>query len=287
MRDTLTQYLILMRLHKPIGIFLLLWPTLWAVMIASHGSPSLSIITVFVLGTVLMRSAGCVINDYADKDFDGHVMRTRERPLVTKRVTTKQALIIFSILSLLSLALVLTLNRLTLLLAIPALLLAISYPFMKRFTNMPQLILGIAFSWGIPMAFAAINNSVPSIAWLMMLANIFWVIAYDSQYAMIDREDDLKIGVKSSAILFGRYDRLIIALLQISALIVLILIGALQAMNKWYYASLIITALLCSYQGYLIHDRDRNNCLRAFKNNHWVGMVIAIGVFVSYHTPCG
>ena len=234
MRDTLTQYLILMRLHKPIGIFLLLWPTLWAVLIASHGSPSLSIITVFVLGTVLMRSAGCVINDYADKDFDGHVMRTRERPLVTKRVTTKQALIIFSILSLLSLALVLTLNRLTLLLAIPALLLAISYPFMKRFTNMPQLILGIAFSWGIPMAFAAINNSVPSIAWLMMLANIFWVIAYDSQYAMIDREDDLKIGVKSSAILFGRYDRLIIALLQISALIVLILIGALQAMNKWY-----------------------------------------------------
>ena len=282
MRDSLKQYLILMRLHKPIGIFLLLWPTLWAVLIAAHGSPSLWVVTVFVLGTVLMRSAGCVINDYADKDFDGHVMRTRERPLVTKHISTKEALIVFSILSLLALALVLTLNILTVLLAIPALLLAISYPFMKRFTNMPQLILGIAFSWGIPMAFAAIDNAVPSIAWLIMLSNIFWVIAYDSQYAMVDREDDVKIGIKSSAILFGRYDRLIIALLQISALIVLIIIGALQAMNVWYYASLVITALLFAYQGYLIRDREQDKCFRAFKNNHWVGMVIAIGIFVSY-----
>lgn len=281
----LKRYFILMRLNKPIGILLLLWPTLWAILIASHGSPPVWILIVFILGVVFMRSAGCVINDFADRQFDGHVMRTRDRPLVTGAVTPNEALLLLAILCLISLALVLTLNVLTLLLAIPALLLAMSYPFMKRITHMPQLVLGIAFSWGVPMAFAAINDFVPSIAWLIMLANIFWVIAYDSEYAMVDREDDLKIGIKSSVILFGSYDRLIIALLQITMIVLLGILGSLEMMTKWYYMALGGATLLMTYQNYLIYSRERDNCFNAFKNNQWVGMIIALGIFLFYHLP--
>lgn len=282
---TIKQYLILMRLHKPIGIFLLLWPTLWAVLISSHGHPSLWILIIFILGTLFMRSAGCIINDIADRQFDGHVFRTRERPLITQQVTLKEALLLFTLLCGISFGLALTLNLHTLLLAIPALLLTMIYPFMKRFMHMPQLILGLAFSWGIPMAFVAIQNTVPFTAWLMMLANILWTIAYDSEYAMVDREDDLKIGVKSSAILFGRYDRFIIALLQISSLVLLMIVGSLEMLNKWYDISLGLVVLLMLYQDSLIYQRNPEQCFKAFKNNHWVGTVITLGIFLSYHTP--
>lgn len=280
--DTIKQYLILMRLHKPIGMFLLLWPTLWAILIASHGHPSLEIVIIFVAGTFFMRSAGCIINDIADRQFDGHVFRTRERPLITQQVTLKEALILFALLCGISFVLVLTLNLHTLLLAIPALLLTLVYPFMKRFMHMPQLILGLAFSWGIPMAFAAIQNTVPLIGWLIMLANILWTIAYDTEYAMVDREDDLKIGVKSSAILFGMHDRLIIASLQMGTLILLMAAGSLEMLNKWYILSLGIAALLMLYQYGLIYQRKPEQCFKAFKNNHWVGMVITLGIFLSY-----
>jgi 4-hydroxybenzoate polyprenyltransferase len=271
-----------MRLHKPIGILLLLWPTLWALIIASRGHPQPHIFIVFILGVVLMRSAGCVINDFADREFDGHVQRTRSRPIVRGKVSPKEALTLFLILSGIAFALALTLNVFTILLAIPGLILAASYPFMKRITNLPQLVLGIAFSWGIPMAFTAEQGFVPLIGWLLMLANIIWTIAYDTEYAMVDREDDIKIGIKSTAILFGNYDRLIVAILQLITIFLLLTVGLLESMNNWYYMSVVAALLLCIYQLYLIRNGDPKNCFKAFLNNNWFGCAITLGLVCQF-----
>lgn len=274
----LKNYCYLMRLHKPVGILLLLWPTLWALLIAGRHHLDLYVMVVFAIGVILMRSAGCVINDFADREFDGHVTRTRERPIVTGEVSTKEAAILFLSLCAISFLIVLTLNLFTVLLTIPGVLLAASYPFMKRITHLPQLVLGIAFSWGIPMAFAAQLSYVPSIAWLMMLANIFWTIAYDTEYAMVDREDDLKIGIRSTAILFGHTDRLMIGVLQLATLVLLIAIGIIESLNAYFYFTLAAASLLFLYQQQLIQHRQPQQCFKAFVNNNWVGMMITLGI---------
>ncbi len=279
--EKLKNYFYLMRLHKPIGILLLLWPTLWALFVGGRGHLDPYIFFIFIVGVVLMRSAGCVINDFADHEFDGHVRRTRNRPIVTGNVRPREAAILFALLSGVSFILVLTLNILTILLAIPGVLLAASYPFMKRITHFPQLILGVAFSWGIPMAFAAEQGSVPTVGWLLMLANILWTVAYDTQYAMVDRADDLKIGIKSTAILFSHYDRLIIGCLQCSALLLLISVGYFENLSFWFYLSLVCAAVLVIYQQYLIRNRIADECFKAFLNNNYFGMVITAGIILS------
>lgn len=278
----LSGYARLTRLNKPIGIFLLLWPTAWALLIAGEGKPDPYITFVFVIGVVLMRSAGCIINDIADRHFDGHVARTKTRPLVTGDVTLRGAIVLFTMLCLLSFGLVLTLNLLTVLLAIPAILLAASYPFMKRYTHLPQIVLGFAFSWGIPMAFAAQAHYVPPIAWILMAANLCWVVAYDTIYAMVDREDDIKIGVKSTAILFGQYDRIIIGVLMCVVVAILLLIGNLENLNYWYDITLCVMIVLLVYQQWLIRRRDPRHCFQAFLNNHWVGLFVTLGLIAGY-----
>jgi 4-hydroxybenzoate polyprenyltransferase len=278
----LHDYVQLMRLDRPIGIWLLLWPTLWAVWIASRGRPTPQVFIIFVAGTVLMRSAGCAINDYADRSFDPHVARTQERPLAAGRITTLEALILFAILSLAALVLALQLNRFTLLFAIGGAFLAISYPFVKRFLSVPQMYLGVTFGWGIPMAFAAQLEQVPRIAWLLLLANVLWVTVYDTQYAMVDRDDDLKIGVRSTAILFGDSDRHIIAVLQAMTLASLYFVGGIIRAGRWYHAGLIAAALLFIYQLWLIRGREREGCFRAFLNNNYVGMAVFIGILLEY-----
>lgn len=275
------DYLLLMRLHKPIGIYLLLWPTLWALWFAAGGLPDLNVLLVFVLGTVLMRSAGCAINDYADKDFDPKVARTQDRLLATGRVSPGEALRLFVAVSLMAFGLLTSLhNTQAILLAIPAVLLAAAYPFMKRWISLPQAVLGLAFSWGIPMAYAAVRHDVP---WcevsLLMMANVLWVIAYDTFYAMADRADDLKIGVKSSAILFGKHDRLITALLQIGALLCLAVAG--RERGVIYFVGLAVAAGISAYQQWLIRERDPAQCLRAFLNNTWFGAAIFLSVIAS------
>src|SRR5271170_1625535 len=266
------EYVRLMRLDRPVGIWLLLWPTLWAVWIASRGKPKPQIFIIFVIGTVLMRSAGCAINDYADRSFDPHVARTRNRPLAAGRISTLEALMLFTILSLAALVLALQLNRLTLLLAVAGAFLAVSYPFIKRFLSVPQLYLGVTFGWGIPMAFAAELEQVPRLAWLLLIANMLWVTVYDTIYAMVDRDDDLKIGVRSTAILFGDSDRHIIAVLQVMTLLSLYLVGRMIHMGNWYHAGLWVGAAFFVYQLWLIRRRDRDACFRAFLNNNYVGM---------------
>jgi 4-hydroxybenzoate polyprenyltransferase len=278
----LHDYVLLMRLDRPIGIWLLLWPTLWAVWIASRGQPKPEIFVIFVVGTVLMRSAGCAVNDYADRSFDPHVARTANRPLAAGRITTIEALILFALLSLAALVLALQLNRFTLLFAVGGGLLAVSYPFVKRFLSVPQMYLGVTFGWGIPMAFAAQLENVPRIAWLLLLANVLWVTVYDTQYAMVDRPDDVKIGVRSTAILFGDSDRHIIAVLQIMTLASLYFIGTLIGAGRWYNGSLIAAACFFIYQLYLIRDRDPEGCFKAFLNNNYVGMAVFIGLFLEY-----
>lgn len=281
MKQKFIDYLLLMRLHKPIGIYLLLWPTLWALWFAAGGMPDLNVLLVFVAGTVLMRSAGCAINDYADKDFDPKVARTKDRPIAAGRVSSGEALRLFVAVSLIAFGLLTSLHNVqAILLAIPAVVLAVAYPFMKRWISIPQAVLGLAFSWGIPMAYAAVRHEVP---WfevsLLMAANIMWVIAYDTFYAMADREDDLKIGVKSSAILFGNYDRLITALLQAGALICLAIAG--RERGAIYFLGLAAAAGFSIYQQWLIRQRDPAQCLRAFLNNSWFGAAIFIGVIAS------
>lgn len=281
MKEKLRDYALLMRLDKPIGIYLLLWPTLWALWLAAPGIPPLKILMVFVLGTVLMRSAGCAINDFADKDFDPHVARTRHRPVAAGRVTSGEALRLFVVVSLIAFGLLTSLHNMqTMLLAIPAALLAAMYPFMKRWISMPQAVLGLAFSWGIPMAYAVLRQTVPWIeVLLLMSANVMWVIAYDTFYAMADREDDLKIGVKSSAIFFGQYDRWITALLQIGALLCLALAGRQLA---WpYFVGLSIAALCALYQQWLIRAREPALCFKAFLHNTWFGLAVFTGLFVA------
>jgi len=278
----LMDYARLMRLDRPIGIWLLLWPTLWALWISGHGKPKPLIFTVFVLGTVLMRSAGCAINDYADRSFDPQVARTKDRPLAAGRISTLEALVLFAVLSMTSLLLALQLNKSTLLLAAVGGFLAVSYPFIKRFLSVPQMYLGLTFGWGIPMAFEAQIEQVPRVAYLLLLANILWVTVYDTMYAMADREDDLKIGVRSTAILFGDSDRHIIAVLQVMTLLTLYLVGRMLNMGLWYALGLWTGAAFFAYQLWLIRARDRNACLQAFLNNNYFGMAVFIGMALEY-----
>lgn len=279
----LRQYILLMRLDRPIGIFLLLWPTLWALWIAAKGTPDYWVATVFVLGVFLMRSAGCVINDYADRDIDRHVERTRNRPLTSGKVSEKEALLLFAVLSLMAFGLVLTLNLLTILLSFVGAALAASYPFMKRHTYLPQVYLGLAFGWSVPMAFAAQTGEVPTVAWLLLIATVLWATAYDTMYAMVDRPDDLKIGVKSTAILFGTADRAIIAIIQGMTLLVLVMIGRQLELGGYYYTGLGAALLLMCYQQYLIQNRDGMHCFRAFLNNNWVGAAVFAGIALHYY----
>ena len=258
------DYIELMRLDRPIGTYLLLWPTLWALWLAAEGVPNLDTLIIFVLGVILMRAAGCVINDYADRDFDGHVERTRERPLATGRISARQALIAFAVLVGLSGLLVLLTNALTIQLAFVGVGLAALYPFCKRFTFYPQVVLGAAFSWAIPMAFAAQANSLPMPLWLLFIANLLWTVAYDTEYAMCDREDDLRIGIKSTAILFGDADRLIIGLLQGLTLVCLLLVGARFGLGLYYYLGLLGMTLGFAWQHWLMRERERLACLQAF-----------------------
>ncbi|WP_058912421.1 4-hydroxybenzoate octaprenyltransferase [Entomohabitans teleogrylli] len=281
-QDKLLAYHRLMRTDKPIGALLLLWPTLWALWVATPGVPPLPVLLVFVAGVWLMRAAGCVVNDYADRKFDGHVKRTANRPMPSGAVTEREARTLFVVLVLLSFLLVLTLNRMTILLSVAALALAWVYPFMKRYTHLPQVVLGAAFGWSIPMAWAAVSESVPLTCWLMFLANICWAVAYDTQYAMVDRDDDLKIGIKSTAILFGRYDKLIIGLLQIAVMILMALIGWLNGLGGAFYWSILLAGGLFAHQQKLIAGREREPCFRAFMNNNYVGLVLFLGLVVSY-----
>jgi 4-hydroxybenzoate polyprenyltransferase len=279
---TLQDYIDLTRLNRPIGIWLLLWPTLWAVWIASRGRPDPHLFVIFVAGTVLMRSAGCAINDYADRSFDPHVDRTKQRPLAAGRISTVEALILFAVLSLMALVLALQLNKMTLLLAVFGAFLAVSYPFVKRFLSVPQLYLGVTFGWGIPMAFAAQLERVPRVAWLLVIANMLWVTVYDTIYAMVDRDDDIKVGVRSTAILFGDSDRHVIAALQGMTLLSLYLAGRMLRMGDWYYAGLIAGAIFFVHHLWLIRSRDRDACFRAFLSNHYFGMSVFIGIVLNY-----
>ncbi len=276
------QYLRLMRVDRPVGTMLLLWPTLWALWIASRGRPDPNILVIFIVGVFLMRSAGCVVNDYADRDMDPHVERTRDRPLAAGRVSNLEALLLFAVLCCAALALVLTLNYLTVMLSLVGAFWTVIYPFMKRFIPFPQLFLGFAFSWGIPMAFSAQTGAVPGVAWVMLAANMAWVMAYDTMYAMSDREDDLAIGVKSTAILFGRQDRLIVGCCQLLTLVLLVLVGVVESLNHYYYFSLLTTGVFFLYQQWLIRDREARACFRGFLNNTWSGASIFLGLVLSY-----
>jgi 4-hydroxybenzoate polyprenyltransferase len=282
MADRIKTYVQLMRLDKPIGILLLLWPMLWGLWFAAQGLPDWQILIIFVLGTVLMRSAGCVVNDYADRKIDPHVERTKNRPMAAGRVSSREALLLAAGLSICAFLLILPLNQLTILLSVPALFLAGTYPFTKRFFAMPQAYLGIAFSFGIPMAFAAQTDSLPPIIWILMLANLFWVIAYDTAYAIVDKPDDLKIGIQTSAITFGRFDVLGVMVCHACFVAIMLIIGQLQQMNLVYYAGLIVATGLIMYQYMLIRNRDRALCFKAFLHNNWVGMVVFAGIALDF-----
>ncbi len=272
----------LMRMDKPIGTLLLLWPTFWALILAAEGMPDLKVLVVFILGVIFMRAAGCVINDFADRKVDGHVKRTHQRPLPSGRVSAKEAITLFLVLGIASFLLVLTMNPLTIKLSFAGIVLAFIYPFMKRFTHLPQLFLGLAFSWSIPMAWAAQANELPMMVWFVFVINAIWTIAYDTQYAMVDRDDDLKIGIKSTAILFGRLDKMIIGVLQLITLAMLIYLGIWYQLGASYYWSLLVAGALFVFQQHLIRHRERDLCFRAFLNNNYVGMIIAIGLLVAF-----
>ncbi len=280
--ERLSLYLQLMRLNRPIGILLLLWPTLWGVWIAGNGHPAWHIVLIFVLGTVLMRSAGCVINDYADRDFDRHVQRTQERPITSGRIAPHEALWLAAALALLAFLLILPLNKLTLLLSFPAAFLAVSYPFTKRFFAIPQAYLGIAFGFGIPMAFAAQQGSVPPVAWLLLAANVFWAMAYDTVYAMVDRDDDIPLGIHSSAILFGKYDVAAVLVCYATALTLLAIVGLMIGAGLFYFVGLIVAESIALYHLHLIKHRQREACFKAFLHNSWFGMAIFAGLVLDY-----
>jgi 4-hydroxybenzoate polyprenyltransferase len=276
----LDAYERLMRLDKPIGILLLLWPTLWALLIAGQGRPNLYVVLIFVTGTVLMRSAGCVMNDIADRRFDGMVERTKLRPLATQEVSVREARYLALVLCLMAFALVCFLNRQTILLSIAALFLAATYPLTKRFLAIPQAYLGIAFGFGIPMAFAAINDYVPPLAWQLLLANVFWAIAYDTAYAMVDRDDDAKIGIQSSALFFGRFDVLAIMLCFVAMLGILIYVGLFMGYGMFYFSGLLLTTMLVLKQYGLIKKRLKTECFKAFLQNSWIGAAVTLGLFL-------
>ena len=276
------RYVRLMRLDKPIGIWLLLWPTLWALWIASAGHPDQKVFLILLLGTVVVRSAGCVINDLADRKIDAHVARTANRPLATGAVAPAEALLLFGALMLIALGLVLTLDRLALKLALGGAVVTVLYPFTKRFLSTPQFVLGVAFAWGVPMAFAATLGDVPRLGWLLFLSAVIWVVVYDTQYAMTDRVDDLKVGVRSTAILFGDLDRAFVAGLQLLLLASLVLVGRGAKLGAWYYGGLVAAAAFALYQTYLIRDRDGGQCFRAFLNNAWLGGAVFCGIALDY-----
>ncbi|PIE01355.1 MAG: 4-hydroxybenzoate octaprenyltransferase [Thiothrix nivea] len=273
----------LIRIERPIGSYLLLWPTLWALWIASAGIPDIKLLIIFTLGVFIMRSAGCAINDIADRHIDAHVERTRDRPLASGLITLREAIAVFVILILVAWILVLQLNLLTIAFSLAAMLLAASYPFMKRYHHLPQVYLGMAFSTAIPMAFTAVTNTLPPLsAWLLFIANLLWTTGYDTMYGMCDREDDLKIGVKSTAILFGNYDRLWVGILQLGTLLMLSIVGQLNELGICFWLSLLVAAGFFIYQQYLIRNRDRWLSLRAFLNNNWVGMTLFVGIGLDY-----
>jgi len=282
LRQQLPDYLQLIRFDRPIGTLLLLWPTLWALWLAAKGIPDIKLLLIFVTGTFLMRSAGCIINDYADRNIDGQVKRTVDRPLVAGRLSTKEALYFCLLLCLLAFIVVLFTNGKTLLLSVVAVLLAGCYPFMKRYTHFPQLVLGAAFAWSIPMAFAAQSNALPPALWLLYAAVLLWTTAYDTFYAMVDRDDDINIGMKSTAILFGRWDRLITALIQCAVIVLLLLLATPFQLGLFYYGSVVVAAGLFIYQQGLIRRRQREQCFKAFLHNQWVGAVIFAGIFCHY-----
>ncbi len=282
MKERIIQYTLLMRTHQPIGTLLLLWPTLWALWIAGAGKPDAAVVLVFVAGVFVMRSAGCVINDYADRKIDPHVRRTMNRPIASGKVRPAEAIGLFAALCLIGLGLVLTLNDLALKYSFAGAALAASYPFMKRWTHLPQVHLGIAFGWGIPMAFAALTNETPPLAWLMLTGVVAWAVAYDTMYAMVDREDDLHTGVKSTAILFGDADRVFIGASQIAVLTVLVLAGRQAGLGVFYNAAVALSAGLFLYQQHLIRSREPAACFKAFLNNHWVGALVFGGIVADY-----
>ena len=281
--EKLNAYERLMRLDKPIGILLLLWPTLWGLLIAGHGFPNWVIVLIFVTGVVLMRSAGCVMNDIADSPFDGHVERTKNRPIVNGEVSVKEALYLASSLSLSAFILVCFLNKMTILLSIAALFLAITYPLTKRFLAIPQAYLGLSFGFGIPMAFAAVNNAIPDLAWWLLLANMFWAIAYDTEYAMVDRDDDIKIGIKSSALFFGQYDVVAVMACYVAMFGIFIYVGQLNKFGIYYFASIVVAAMLVFWQYQMIKARIKANCFKAFLANNWIGGVLFLGLAAEFH----
>ncbi len=280
--ERLSLYLQLIRLNRPIGILLLLWPTLWGVWIAGSGHPAWHIVLIFVLGTVLMRSAGCAFNDYADRDFDKHVKRTQERPVTSGRIAPREALWVAASLALVAFVLILPLNNLTLLLSFPAVYLAASYPYTKRFLAIPQAYLGIAFGFGIPMAFAAQQSDVPPVAWLLLVANIFWAIAYDTEYAMVDRDEDIRLDIHSSALLFGKYDVAAVMVCYAVTLALLATVGVMIASGVIYYAGLMLAAGIALYHYKLIKNREHEKCFKAFLHNNWFGAVVFAGIAADY-----
>ena len=279
-RERLVLYARLIRIDKPIGILLLLWPTLWALWIASDGRPPAYLLFVFVAGTVLMRSAGCAVNDWADRDFDRHVARTADRPLTSGRIRGREALAVAAVLALLALLLILPLNGLTIALSGAALFVAVSYPFMKRFFALPQAYLGVAFGFGIPMAFAAVEGRVPAVAWVMLAANVAWALAYDTEYAMVDRDDDLRIGIRTAAITFGRYDVLAVMTCYAVTLLLLAVAGRMAGLGVACFAGLVVAAGIAGHHYRLIRDRSRAGCFRAFLHNNWLGAAVFAGLFV-------
>jgi len=281
--EKLKLYAELVRLNRPIGIYLLLWPTLWALWFASKGVPDIKILLIFTAGVALMRSAGCAINDYADRDIDLHVERTKDRPITSGKITPVEALAVFAVLTFIAFLLVIQLNKNTILLSVVAALLAATYPFMKRYHYFPQVHLGAAFAWAIPMAYSAITQNPPPLeAWILFIAALLWTTAYDTQYGMVDREDDLKIGVKSTAILFGRYDTFITGILQLLSLILISTVGILTQRGIIFYMSILVASGFVMYQQYLTKDKQPEKCLQAFLNNNWLGMVIFIGIALDF-----
>jgi 4-hydroxybenzoate polyprenyltransferase len=280
--ERLTLYFKLIRLDKPIGILLLLWPTLAALWFASDGRPDWRLIVIFTLGTVLMRSAGCAINDFADRDVDLHVKRTADRPLTSGKIASWEAVMVAAVLALVAFVLILPLNTLTKELSVAAVLIAASYPYFKRFFAIPQAYLGIAFGFGIPMAFAAVQNTVPPAAWLLLLGNVFWAIAYDTEYAMVDRDDDLKLGIKTSAITFGRYDVIAVMVCYAVSFAIMLMVGWHYGLRAWFVAGMAVATAFAVYHYTLIRDRDRIRCFAAFRHNNWLGAAIFAGIALDY-----
>ncbi|WP_348827324.1 4-hydroxybenzoate octaprenyltransferase [Halomonas sp. RT37] len=285
--NRIPDFLALMRLDRPIGTWLLMWPTLWALWVASEGIPARDTLLIFVAGVYLMRAAGCVVNDYADRHFDGHVKRTKNRPLATGRISEREAKVLFVYLLGSAFALVWLTNGFTVWLSLIGAVLAASYPFMKRYTHFPQVVLGAAFSWAIPMAFGAVLGEVPMVAWLLFTANVLWTVAYDTEYAMVDRDDDLKIGIKSTAVLFGRWDTRIIALLQLATLGLLAWAGSLLALGGFFWLGWLAMGATFVHQQRLIKSRDRDRCFQAFLNNHWSGLLLFAGLGLSLYPSLG